>query len=212
MSHNYHGYFPLAVKTSRSFLHSRLFTLFLTRLTRRLPLVYQEQLTLPEHMSSPLDFNGVRITRSLVLYGCLLERCLPFSTFSFGPCVVCSSANYGLWLPHWYHLILIPWPHGFTKKSVWSCNCVLQVSILTLSTILKFEFGIVPIAKPISFSSYSNKIIHCGDQLNWWKIVDYPLTTSLLVQITDEVYHMILHRVHLAMNRVRAHNFGGDMH
>jgi len=93
-----------------------------------------------------------------------------------------------------------------------SCHCVLEVSILPLSTILKFEFGIVPIAKSILFSSYSNKNIPCGDQFNWWRIVDYPKKTTLLVQITDKVYHMILHRVHLAMNGVRAHNFGGDMH
>ena len=33
-----------------------------------LSLVAQELLTLPEHLSSPLVFSGVRVTRSLVLY------------------------------------------------------------------------------------------------------------------------------------------------
>jgi hypothetical protein len=53
----------------------------------------QELLTLPEHLSSPPVFSGVRVTRSLVLDVCLVDRCLSFCTFSFGQCVVCSSAK-----------------------------------------------------------------------------------------------------------------------
>jgi hypothetical protein len=37
-------------------------------------------------------FNGVRVTRSLVLYVCFVDRCLSFCTFYFGHCVVCSSS------------------------------------------------------------------------------------------------------------------------
>ena len=46
--------------------------------------------------------SGVRVTRSLVLYVCFVDRCLSFCTFSFGHCVVCSSSIYGFWLPLWY--------------------------------------------------------------------------------------------------------------
>jgi hypothetical protein len=35
--------------------------------TRQVSIVEQELLTLPEHMSSPPIFGGVRVTRSLVL-------------------------------------------------------------------------------------------------------------------------------------------------
>jgi hypothetical protein len=91
---NDHGYVPL-VNTSQSFPHSRLITGFVTRLTRRVPLVEQELLTLPEHLSSPQVFSGVRVTRSLVLYVCFVDRCLSFCTFSFGHCVVGSSSIYG---------------------------------------------------------------------------------------------------------------------
>ena len=66
-----------------------------TRLTRRVPLVEHELLTLPEHLSSPPVFSGVRVTRSLVLYVCFVDRCLSFCTFSFGHCVVCSSSING---------------------------------------------------------------------------------------------------------------------
>ena len=99
---NDHGYVPLVVKTSQSFPHSWLITGFVTRLTRRVPLVEQERFTLPKHLSSPPIFSGVRVTRSLVLCVCFVDRCLSVCTFSFGYCVVCSSSIYGFWLPLWY--------------------------------------------------------------------------------------------------------------
>jgi hypothetical protein len=100
--HDDHGYIPLVVNISRSFPHPWLITGFVIRLTRRVPLVEQELLTLPEHLISPPVFSGVRVTRSLVLYVCFVDRCLSFCTFSFDHCVVCSSAIYGFWLPLWY--------------------------------------------------------------------------------------------------------------
>ena len=98
---NDHGYVSLVVSTSRAFPHSRLTTRFVTRLTRWVPLVQQELLTLSEHLSSPpvLSGVGVRVVRSLVLCVCFVDRCLSFCTFSFGHCVVCSSSIYGFWLP-----------------------------------------------------------------------------------------------------------------
>jgi hypothetical protein len=33
---------------------------------------------------TPPVFSGVRVTRSLVLYVCFVDRCLSFCTFSFG--------------------------------------------------------------------------------------------------------------------------------
>ena len=48
------------------------------------------------------NFSGVRVPRSLVLYVCCVDRCLSFSTFSFGHCVVCSSSIYEFRLPLWY--------------------------------------------------------------------------------------------------------------
>jgi hypothetical protein len=52
----------------------------------------QDLLTLPEHLSSPPVFSGVRVARYLVLCVCV-DRCLSFCTFSFGHCVVCSSSD-----------------------------------------------------------------------------------------------------------------------
>ena len=76
-------------------------------ITRRVPLVEQELPTLPEHLSLPPVFSGVRVTRSLVLYACFVVRCLYFCPFSFDHCVVCSSSIYGFWLPLWYLLAIV---------------------------------------------------------------------------------------------------------
>jgi hypothetical protein len=48
------------------------------------------KINLPEHLSSPPVFSGVRVTRSLVVPVSIVDRCLSFCTFSFGHCVVCS--------------------------------------------------------------------------------------------------------------------------
>ena len=76
--------------------------------------VEQELLSLPEHLSSPPDFSGVRVTRYLVLYVCFVDRCLSFCTFSFGHCVDCSFSIYGFWLPLWYLQILLAYVSGMS--------------------------------------------------------------------------------------------------
>jgi len=58
-------------------------------------LVEQELLTLPEHLSLPAVFSGVRVTRSFVLCVCFVDRCFSYCTFSFGHCVVSSFSIYG---------------------------------------------------------------------------------------------------------------------
>ena len=70
-------------------------------------LMEQELLTLLEHLSSSPRFSGVRVTRSLVLCVCFVNRCLSFCTFCFDHCAVCSSSIYGYWLTLWYiHTVL----------------------------------------------------------------------------------------------------------
>jgi uncharacterized membrane protein len=62
--------------------------------------IQEELLILPEHLSSPPVFIGVRVTRSLVL--CMFCISLFFCSFSFGHCVVCTSSIYGFWLSLWH--------------------------------------------------------------------------------------------------------------
>jgi hypothetical protein len=84
----------------RCFPHSWLIIGFVTRFTRRMPLVEQELPTPSEHTSSPPVFSGVRVTRSLVLR-VMFCRSLFVFLFFFCHCVVFSSI-YGFWLPLWY--------------------------------------------------------------------------------------------------------------
>jgi hypothetical protein len=54
--------------------------------------VVQELLTLPEHLSSPPVLSAVRVTRSLVLYICFVDRPL---NFFFSPlCALVLSSGY----------------------------------------------------------------------------------------------------------------------
>jgi hypothetical protein len=96
------------------FLIHDFITGFLTRLTWRVPLVEQELPTIPGHLSSLPVFSGVRVTRSLVLYVCFVDRCLSFCLFFFWSlcCLHCfvtqishsGQANHGKlskwWLQH----------------------------------------------------------------------------------------------------------------
>ena len=123
--------------TSRSFPHSRLITRFVTRLTRRVPLVEQELPTLPAHLSSPPVYNGVRVTRSLVLYVCFVDHCLSFCTFSFGHCVVCSSSIYGFWLSLYYlQTLLIDEDLTATVK----CRTTITMLFLVINLCLRVMF------------------------------------------------------------------------
>jgi hypothetical protein len=75
------GYGPFVVITILSFPRSGLITGFAAIITRRVPHVEQELLTLPEHPRSSSVFSGVRVARSLVFcvkYCRLMFLLLPF--------------------------------------------------------------------------------------------------------------------------------------
>ena len=63
---------------SHMLLHSWLITGFVTRLTCRMSLVEQELPTIPYDWNALPLLCGVRVTRSLVLCVCFVDRCLSF--------------------------------------------------------------------------------------------------------------------------------------
>ena len=84
---NDHGYVPFVVITIRSFPHSWIITWFVARVTRRVPHMGQELLTLTKHLSSPPIFWGggrVCVARSLVFCVMFCRSLFIPLSFSFG--------------------------------------------------------------------------------------------------------------------------------
>ena len=103
-------------------------------------LVEQELLTIPEYLSSLPVYSGVRVTPSLVLCVCFVDRCLSFCRFSFGHCVVCSSSIYEFWLPLWYRQTLLMILQSFIIDLTTKSLVVAPLVKLLLLVLLMFSY------------------------------------------------------------------------
>jgi len=110
------GYAPFVVNTSGSFPHSLLITVFVTRLTRRIPLVGAPEFT-------PCFYWGS--CNSIFSFMCNVLK-IVVCPFSFGHCVVCSSSINGFWLP----------PFGIFKLF---CDYLYDINTYMLLTFCEYE-------------------------------------------------------------------------
>ena len=85
------------------------------------------------------DFSGVRVTRSLVLCVCFVDRCLSFCAFSVGHCVACSSLIYGFWLPLWYLQTLLLKILHKEKNNIFIHQCLAIFALLHFWRIFTFD-------------------------------------------------------------------------
>ena len=146
----------------------------------------QELLTLPEHLRSPSVFSGVRVTRSLVLYACFVDRCLSFCIFLLWPlcCLFFCDIRF----------LISPLVSPNSSKFPGNIRNICLRNQYHVST-LELCFGCL---KPFSTIFQLN----CGDQFYLWRKPEYPEKSSDLSQYTDK-----LHRI---MSGIRTHNVSGD--
>ena len=162
---------------------------FVSRLTRRVPLVEQKLFTLPGHLSSPPVFSGVRVTQSLVLCVCFVDRCLSVCTFfSFGHCVVWPSSIYGFYrvgifkLFYNFRTIVIYYLLLYPVESVLTLTSLLSLLPNISTSVLTSWYCVLPVVVSFLFELYILHVVlkRLLKYIATWYIVSFHLEGRLM--------------------------------